>query len=94
MTPNYTEEQCKQIKSNFDRLKIGITKTEVISLIGKESREKIYPYSGLFPEHKSQWEIWLLCKEKPYQWQMVAFDMKTGKLVKVFSDELERIGFE
>ena len=33
----YTEEQCKQINANFNQLKIGMTKNEVIKLIEKES---------------------------------------------------------
>ena len=103
--PNYTKEQCKKMESNFDKLKIGMTKPDVISLIGKESKDKVYPYSGLFPEHQNQWEIWLLCvdsdscviqvsgKKQCYKWHMIAFDIKTDTLLKVFSDNPERIGF-
>ncbi|AFZ34588.1 hypothetical protein Sta7437_1008 [Stanieria cyanosphaera PCC 7437] len=29
-----------------------------------------------------------------YEWQMIAFNTETGKVVKVFSDDPERIGFE
>lgn len=105
-TANYTKQECQQIEANIDKLKIGMNKTKVISLIGKESRDKVYPNLGLFPEHKSQWEIWLLCvdsnscvfqqslgREQCYKWHMIAFDVETGKLVKVFSDNPERIGF-
>ena len=105
-TPNYTKEECQQIEANLDKLKIGMDKTEVISLIGKESRDKVYPYSELFPEHKNQWEIWLLCvdsdscvfqqsleREQCYEWHMIAFDVETGKLVKVFSYDPEMAGF-
>ena len=105
-TPNYTEKQCEQIESNFDQLKNGMDKTEVISLIGKESRYKVYRYPGFFLEQKNEWEIWILCvdsescifqqslgREQCYKWHMIAFDVKTGKLVKVFSDNPERVGF-
>ena len=54
-TPNYTKKQCEQMESNFNQLKIGMNKNEVISWIGKESRYKVYPYSGLFPEQQNQW---------------------------------------
>jgi murein tripeptide amidase MpaA len=92
----YTEKQCNQIAANFDKLKIGINKSEVINLIGEESDNKIYPnpgYSKALPEQKTQWKIWLLCQEQPYQWQMIAFDIHTQKLVKVFSDDPDTIGF-
>ena len=104
--PNYTKEECQKIEANLDKLEIGMDKTEVISLIGKESQDKVYPYSGLFPEHKNQWEIWLLCvdsdscifqqslgREQCYKWYMVAFDLETDKLIKVFSDNPERVRF-
>lgn len=92
----YTEEQCKQINTNLNQLKIGMTKNEVIKLIGEESNYIIYPnpgYSKAFPEQKNQWEIWLLCQKSPYQWQMIAFDVKTDRLIKVFSDDPDKIGF-
>ncbi|MEM8677355.1 MAG: hypothetical protein AAGF83_26375, partial [Cyanobacteria bacterium P01_G01_bin.67] len=105
-TPHYTKEECKQIKSNLNQLRIGMTKIEVISLIRKESKDKVYPYSGLFPEHKTQWEILMLCvdsdsciyvktleREQCREWHMIAFDAQTGKVVKIFSDDPERIGF-
>jgi hypothetical protein len=91
--PGYTERQCKQIAVNYDQLKIGMTKIAVINLIGETSDNIIFPYSGVFPEQKNQWEIWLLCKENPDLWQMIAFDMKTNKLIKVFSDDPDRVGF-
>ena len=102
----YTEEQCKQIKANFNQLKIGMTKNQVVSLIGEKSNYIVYRYPGFFPEQKTEWEIWLLCvdskscifqeslgREQCYKWHMIAFDVKTGKLMKVFSDNPERIGF-
>ena len=105
-TSNYTKKECQQIEANLDRLKIGMERTEVISLIGKESRYKLYSNSGLFPEHNTQWEVWLLCKDpkscmfvqhlerrRCYESYMIAFDVKTDKLIKVFSYDPEMAGF-
>lgn len=102
----YTNEQCNQIAANFDKLKIGMAKNEVINLIGEESNNIIYRSPGLFPEQKTEWEIWMLCvdskscifqqslgREQCYRWHMIAFDTKNNKLIKVFSDDPERIGF-
>ena len=94
LSPNFTKKECEVIRKNFGKLKIGMSKEEVLLLIGKESDYKIYRYPRIFPEQKTVWEFWLLCKEKPYKWQMIAFDSETEKVVKVFYDELERIGFD
>jgi hypothetical protein len=93
--PDFSEKQCKIIKENYKKLRIGMNKEEVLVLIGKEPRYQIYPYSRVvFPEQRTQWEIWMLCKEKPYKWQMIAFDTETEKVVKIFSDDPERVGFD
>jgi hypothetical protein len=93
--PEFSEKQCETVRENYKKIRIGMNKEEVLLLIGKEPRYKVYPYAGVvFPYQKTQWEIWLLCKEKPYKWQMIAFDTETGKAVKLFSDSPERIGFE
>lgn len=92
--PDYSQKECDIIKKNFDQIELGMSKKEVLSIINKEPDYKISRYPGLFLEQKTVWEFWLLCKEKPYQWQMIAFDSETEKVVKVFYDELERIGFD
>ena len=103
-TPEYTKEQCDVVSKNFYKLKIGMTKEEVIPLIGGERKSTVYRNIGLFPEQKTQWEIWPLCydpescknnseKKQCYEWQMIAFDTQTGKVVKIFSGDPELIGF-
>lgn len=95
ITPDFSEKQCELVRKNYKKIRIGMNKEEVLLLIGKEPRYKVYPYAEVvFPYQKTQWEIWLLCKEKPYKWQMIAFDTETRKVVKIFSDSPERIGFE
>ena len=105
-TPGYTEKECQQIEANLDKLEIGMTRTEVISLIAEKSGDIIHLNPGLFPEQKTIWEIWRLCvdrkscifeeslgREVCYEWYMIAFDLETGKLIKVFSDDPERVRF-
>ena len=105
-TPGYTEKECQQIEANLDKFKIGMDRIEVISLIGKESGDIIHLNPGMFPEQKTKWEVWRLCvdpkscmfveslgKEWCHESYMVAFDLETGKLIKVFSDDPEMTGF-
>ena len=104
--PDYTEEECKHIEANFDKLKIGMNKTEVISLIGRESLDKVLLDPEFFPEQKTMWEVWRLCidpksctfveslgREQCSQWYMIAFNFETNKLIKVFSEEAEKVLF-
>ena len=104
--PDFSKKQCEAIRENYGKIRIGMNREEVISLLNSIVRSKVYPYSGvIFPEQQTQWEVWLLCKdlnscimtasgkEQCYEWLMVAFDIKTGKVVKIFSDDPERIGF-
>lgn len=103
--PNLSTKECEVIRQNFDKIKLGMSNEEVLLLIYSEPESKIYPYSEVFPEQKIQWEIWLLCadlnscivtdsgRKQCYEWQMVAFDSQTGKVVKVFYDNPERVGF-
>ena len=103
--PDFSNNECETIRENYEQIKPGMSKEEVLLLIDSEPRNKIYPYSGVFPEQKTQWEIWLLCAElgscivadsgieKCYKWQMVAFDSKTEKVIKAFHDSPDRVGF-
>ena len=105
LTPVYSEQDCEVIRQNYEKLKLGMNKEEVLLLIKKEPDYKVYRYSDFFPEQETEWEIWLLCKdfnsciidslgqEQCYEWQMIAFDTETGKVVKIFSDDPERVGF-
>jgi hypothetical protein len=93
-SPGFSEKQCEVIKGNYKKLRIGMNKQEVLLLIGKEPGYQLTRYPGFFPEQNTVWEFWMLCKEKPYKWQMIAFDTETGKVVKNFSDDPERVGFE
>jgi hypothetical protein len=93
--PDFSKKRCELVQENYKKIQIEMNKEEVLLLIGKEPRYKVYPYAGVvFPYQKTQWEIWMLCKEKPYKWQMIAFDIETEKVVKIFSDDPERVGFE
>lgn len=103
--PEYTKEQCNVVRKNFHKLKIGMTKAEVLPLIGGERKRKITRNPGNFKEQKVKWEIYPLCYEPEscvieeseekvcYEWQMIAFDTKTNKVVKIFSDDPEWTGF-
>ena len=104
--PDFNKKQCEAIRENYGKITIGMNREEVTLLLNSRVRNRVYPYSGvIFPEQWAQWEVWLLCKdlnscikavsgkEQCYEWLMVAFDIKTGKVVKIFSDDPERIGF-
>lgn len=92
--PGFSEKQCEIIRENYKKIRIGMNKEEVLLQIGKEPHYKVSRDPGFFLEQKTVWEFWMLCKEKPYKWQMIAFDTETGKVVKIFSDSPERIGFD
>jgi len=104
--PDFSKNQCEAIRENFGKIKTGMDKEEVESLLSAKVRSKIYPYTAVFPEQQAQWEIWMLCadlnscifvaslgREQCYKWHMIAFDTQTGKVVKVFSDSPDRVGF-
>lgn len=103
--PDFTKKECEYIRKKLPKIQRGMTKEKVFTLINTEIKSKVYPHSGLFPEHKTQWEIWILCvdldscitansgSKQCYKWHMIAFDVETNKVVKVFSDDPERIGF-
>ena len=105
ITPEYTNKQCSIVRKNFYKLKIGMNKSDVIPLIGGKRIKDILLNPNYFPEQKNVWEIWPLCYEpksciknnsnqkKCYEWQMIAFDSATGKVIKIFSDNPEMIGF-
>jgi hypothetical protein len=105
--PDFNEKQRETIREKYKKIRIGMNKEEVLLLIGKEPRYQISRYPGIFPEQKTVWEFWMLCADlnscilveslgrvQCYEWQMIAFDTETGKVVKIFSDDLERIGFD
>jgi hypothetical protein len=105
--PDFNDKQCETVRENYKKIQIGMNKDEVLLLIGKEPRYQISRYPGIFPEQKTVWEFWMLCSELNscifdqsvgrvvcHKWQMIAFDNETEKLVKIFSDDLEKIGFD
>lgn len=94
------------MRKNFERIKIGMNKQEILLVINSEPKSKVYLYPGFFPKQKTEWEIWMLCadldscifvqslgRKQCYEWHMIAFDTQTGKVIKIFSDNPERIGF-
>lgn len=106
LKPDFSKAECEAIRKNLNKIQLGMSKEEVLLILKQDEIESIvYPTSLLFPEQKSQWEFWLLCadlnscivedsgKEQCYEWHMLAFDSKTEKVIKVFSDSPERIGF-
>lgn len=105
LTPKINNDKCEAIRERYEKIKIGMSKDEVISLINTEPNGKVYRHSGFFSEQKSEWEIWILCadlnscitiktgKKQCYKWQMLAFDTTTQKVIKIFSDDPEKIGF-
>jgi hypothetical protein len=105
ITLEFTTEQCSVVKSNFDKLKIGMNKNDVIPLIGGKRVKYVLLNPKHFSEQKNVWEIWPLCYDskscinsnseslKCYEWQMIAFDTVTGKVVKIFSADPEITGF-
>lgn len=53
--PDFSKKQCDTIRANFGKIKTGMNKEEVESLLGSKARTKIYPYTGVFPEQQTQW---------------------------------------
>jgi hypothetical protein len=107
ITPDFSKKQCEIVRENYKKIRIGMKKEEILLLIGKEPRYQISRYPGIFPEQKTVWEFWMLCSDFNscifdqsvkrvvcHKWQMIAFDAETGKVVKIFSDDLEKIGFD
>lgn len=103
--PAFTDEQCEVVEQNFDKLKVGMTKEQVIPLIGGERKVSAIYNPGNFPgdppdeflsEQKTPWEVWGLCNtyQKSYEWYFIAFDTKTNKVVKIFSGPFDRYGFD
>lgn len=103
--PAFTDEQCEVVKQNFDKLKVGMTKEQVIPLIGGERKVGVILNPGSFPgerpgeflsEQKTPWEVWALCNnpQTDYEWYFIAFDTKTNKVVKIFSGEIDDYRFE
>lgn len=92
--PAFTDEQCKVVKQNFDKLKVGMTKEQVIPLIGGEREVGVIFNPGKFPEQQNRWEVWALCNnpQKDYEWYFIAFDTKTNKVVKIFSGFFDEYG--
>jgi len=97
--PAFTDKQCEVVRENFEKLKIGMTKDEIFPLIGGKRPRKIIRNPGQFSEQKTKWEIYPLCydlesciikkseKKVCYEWQMIAFDTETNKVIKIFSEE-------
>lgn len=91
----YTDEQCKKVEQNFDKLKVGMTKEEVLPLIGgKRSIQVTYP-PGEFPwkkrgeyepHQKNPWQLWVLCHNPKNrdEWLMITFDTKTNRVARIF----------
>ena len=106
LSPNFSKKECEAIRENFGKIKIGMSKKEVLLVIKKEPDYKLNHAPGLFPEQKTEWEIWMLCadlnscifveslgREQCYEWHMIAFNSQTGKVIKFFSDDPDKVGF-
>lgn len=91
-----TDKQCEKVEQNFDKLKIGMTKQEIIPLIGGERKANPIFNPGKFKEQKSKWEVWALCSDSKNQskWSMIVFDTKTNRVVKIFVGDPEVYGFD
>lgn len=93
----YTNQQCQEANKNFNRLKIGMSKKEVIPLIGGERKRSPTWKAGKFPgqKNKNPWMVLALCKnpKNPREWLMIVFDTKTNRVVKIFSGDPEEQGF-
>lgn len=50
----FTDEQCEVVEQNFDKLKVGMTKEQVIPLIGGERINTPILNPGKFPEQQSR----------------------------------------
>ena len=99
--PAFTDEQCEVVKQNFDKLKVGMTKEEVIPLIGGERKYYVNVYAGQLPGNKPReyetqqknkkniWQVWALCDNPNNrdEWLMIVLDTKTNKVVKIFSGD-------
>lgn len=94
--PPFTKEQCEVVKQNFDKLKVGMTKEQVIPLIGGERKVRVILNPGNFPEQQIRWEIWALCSNpnNPYEWYMTVYDTKTNRVVKIVSSDPEAYRFD
>ena len=94
--PAFTDEQCEVVEQNFDKLKVGMTKEQVIPLIGGERKVGVIFNPGKFPEQQSRWQVWALCNnpQKDYEWYFIAFDTKTNKVVKIFSGWFDEYGVD
>lgn len=94
--PAFTDEQCEVVERNFDKLKVGMTKEEVIPLIGGERKVGVILNPGNFPGQHTRWEVWALCNnpQTDYEWYFIAFDTKTNKVVKIASDDPEAYRFD
>lgn len=101
----FTKEQCELVERNFDKLKVGMTRKEVLPLIGGERRVSITYPPGEFlreeageslREQKNPWKVMALCTnpENDYEWYFIAFDTKTNKVVKIFSGWPDKNGFD
>lgn len=92
--PTFTDKQCQVVKQNFDKLKVGMTKEQVIPLIGGEREVGVIFNPGKFPEQQNRWEVWALCNnpQKDYEWYFIAFDTKTNKVVKIFIGFFDEYG--
>jgi hypothetical protein len=100
----YTNEQCEVVEQNFDKLKVGMTKQEVIPLIGGERNYSVTYPPGNFPwkergeyepHQKNPWQLWVLCHNPKNrgEWLMIAFDTKTNRVVRIFSGDPELYDF-
>ena len=47
--PAFTTKQCEIVEQSFDKLQVGMSKKEIISLIGGKRRVSVHFSTGKFP---------------------------------------------
>jgi hypothetical protein len=84
-------DQIARVEQNFDKIKPGMTREQVRALIGHP-----LDINDKLSEHEeigcSKCEVWLLYSnpENYLNWPQVAFDVRTGKVTKVFRIQNDR----
>ncbi len=86
-------EQITLVKQNLDKVRIGMTKTEVEEFLGKPVREAQFDIKSSGPACSSPCniEMWLMSSDgKDYKgWPHIVFDTKSGKVIRVFKNEYD-----
>jgi hypothetical protein len=97
-------EQIVKVEQNFNKIKPGMTKEEVVKLVGKPYGDGTITYNVAdSPDDTSKpvlecklapcsWDVWALSAEAgedDSEWPLVAFDRNRSRVIKIFRDDLE-----